>query len=205
MVKTQGRIGEVAVELHSDVPDRLTANLRVFALAPDGTRRELNIEEVWPHQGRAVLKFRNVDSITDAEALVGCELQVPRAERAALEAGWTYISDLVGCTLFDGDRQVGTIQDVQFGAGEAPLLIVKAAAGQPATDKAIEKTDSTKEMRKEGGSKAYEIPFAEEYVKKMDLDRKQLRMKLPEGMLEINAPLTQEEKREQQERRHERK
>ena len=41
-----------------------------------------------------------------------------------------YVSDLVGCVVFDGDREIGVVQDVQFGAGEAPLLIVKAGASQ---------------------------------------------------------------------------
>ena len=49
VVKTQGRRGEVAVEVHSDVPDRLHAGLRVSALAEDNSRRELQIEEAWPN------------------------------------------------------------------------------------------------------------------------------------------------------------
>jgi len=47
------------------------------------------------------------------------------------------------------------------------------------------------------GKLQYEIPFAEAYLEKVDLDRKQVRMRLPEGLLEVNAPLTQEEKRQQ--------
>jgi 16S rRNA processing protein RimM len=147
--------------------------MRVFALAVDGTRRELHVEEFWPHKGRLVLKFAGVDSMNDAETLLGCELQVPRSERAGLEAGWTYISDLVGSTVFDGDREVGKVRDIQFGAGEAPLLIVQA------------------------GSKLYDIPFAEAYLVKVDLNEKEVRMLLPEGMLDVNAPLTAEEKGEQ--------
>ena len=42
-----------------------------------------------------------------------------------------------------------------------------------------------------------EIPFAEAYLDGVDLERRQVRMKLPEGLLEVNAPLTAEEKREQ--------
>jgi len=80
--KTQGRRGEVAVELHSDVPNRFGAGLRLFALARDNSRRELWIKELWPHKGDLVLKFAGIDSISDAEALIGCELQVPRSERA---------------------------------------------------------------------------------------------------------------------------
>ena len=171
--KTQGRRGEVAVELHSDVPDRFRAGLRLFALAPDNSRRELHVEELWPHKGLLVLKFAGIDSMSDAETLIGYELQVPRSERAQLESGWNYVSDLVGCVVFDADREIGKIEDVQFGTGEAPLLIL------------VE------------GNKRYEIPYAEAYIKNADLEHKQIRMQLPEGMLELSAPLTAEEKQQQ--------
>ena len=65
------------------------------------------------------------------------------------------------------------VADVQFGAGEAPLLIVKA------------------------GSNEYEIPYAEAYLKSVDIAHKKISMTLPEGMLELNAPLTAEEKEQQ--------
>jgi hypothetical protein len=42
-----------------------------------------------------------------------------------------------------------------------------------------------------------EIPFAEAYLDSVDVERRQVRMKLPEGLLEVNAPLTAEEKQEQ--------
>ena len=69
--------------------------------------------------------------------------------------------------------QIGLVQDVQFGAGEAPLLIVNSGASQ------------------------YEIPYAEAYLKNTDLGHKKIVMMLPEGMLELNAPLTAEEKEQQ--------
>ena len=102
--------------------------MRLWALTGDGSRRELKVEEFWPHKSYLVLKFTGIDSISDAEMLAGCELQVPEAERAKLEPGWAYVSDLVGCAVFDGDREVGQVHDVQFGAGEAPLLVVKAGS-----------------------------------------------------------------------------
>ena len=176
VVKTQGRHGEVAVELHSDVPDRLHQGLRVFALAESGTRRELKIEEAWPHKEFAVLKFVGVDSISDAEALVRCELQVPIGERAPLEPGAAYVSDLVGCRLLDHQREVGVVSDVRFGAGEAPLLVIGA------------------------GKSELEIPFAQEFLGRVDLEAKRIEMNLPEGLIEVNAPLTDEEKREQKQK-----
>jgi 16S rRNA processing protein RimM len=170
VIKTQGRHGEVATELHTDVPDRFRQEMKLWALAKDGQRREVTVEDLWPHKSFLVLKFAGVETINDAEPLVGAELQLPRSQRAELEPGWTYLSDLVGCTVFDGPREIGEIEDVQFGAGEAPLLVVRS-----------------------GGKLPYEIPFAEAFLEKLDLERKQVRMKLPEGLLEVNAPLAKEE------------
>jgi 16S rRNA processing protein RimM len=176
VVKTQGRRGEVAGEVLSDIPDRFAVGMKLLALPkqPDTLRRELEVEAMWPHKGLLVLKFLGVDSISEAETLVGCELQVPRSQRSELQAGWNYVSDLAGCSVLDHGREVGRIEDVQFGAGEAPLLIVRDPAGR-----------------------LLEVPFAEAYLESVDVERKQVRMKLPEGLLEVNAPLTAEEKREQ--------
>ncbi len=175
VVKTQGRHGEVAAEVHSDVPDRFTVGMKLFALGKSqNARHELEVEDLWPHKGLVVLKFRGVDSMTDAEALIGSELQVPSAERARLDRGWNYVSDLVGCIVFDRAREMGRIEDVQFGAGEAPLLIIANSSGEK-----------------------FDVPFAEAYLESVDIAQRQVRMNLPEGMLQINAPMTAEEKREQ--------
>jgi len=173
VLKTQGRRGEVAVELHSDVPDRLQRGLRLLVLGEGDGRRELKVGDAWPHKDLLVLKFRGIDSISDAEQLVGCELQVPRAERAELQQGWSYVSDLVGCLLLDAGKRVGEIRDVRFGAGEAPLLVVGSGKGE------------------------LEIPFAQEFLVRVDLEGKHIEMNLPEGLLEVNAPLTEQEKRQQ--------
>jgi len=173
VVKTQGRHGEVAAEVHSDVPDRFSEGMKLSALSGADQRRELEVEGLWPHKGLVVLKFAGIDSISEAELLIGAELQVPQGERAELERGWTYVSDLVGCVLFDKGQEIGTIEDVQFGAGEAPLLMVEAKG------------------------KKYDVPFAEAYLEGVDIVGKEVRMNLPEGMLEVNAPMTEEEKREQ--------
>jgi len=145
--------------------------MRLWALLKTNERRGVQIEELWPHKEWLVLKFQGVETISDAEPLVGAELQLPSGERAVLEPGWTYLSDLVGCKVFDGEREVGAIEDVTFGAGEAPLLVVKSGAKLP-----------------------YEIPFAQEYLEKVDLERKQIRMRLPEGLLDVNAPLKEDDK-----------
>ena len=174
MTRTQGRRGEVAAELHTDFPERFGERKRLFALAPDGSRRPLELETSWEHKGGIVLKFRGVDSIADADALVGCEIQIERKDRAPLKPGTAYIADLVGCAVFADGRELGRIEDVQFGAGDAPLLVIKGK-----------------------GEKEYLVPFAEEFVRSLDIERKRLDMALPEGLLELDAPLSEEEKRQQ--------
>jgi 16S rRNA processing protein RimM len=133
------------------------------------------LDEHWFHKGMVVLKFAGVDSISDAETLVGSEIQVPRSERAALGSDEFYVSDLIGCMVTDAGREIGRVKDVQFGSGEAPLLVIE-------------------------GEKEYLVPFAAAYIGKIALEQKHLEMKLPEGMLELDAPLSQEEKRRQHEK-----
>ena len=80
VVKTQGRHGEVAAEVHSDIPDRFCRGDEAVR-AEQGRRHrgaKWKIEELWPHKGLLVLKFGGVDSMSDAETLIGSELQVPR-------------------------------------------------------------------------------------------------------------------------------
>jgi 16S rRNA processing protein RimM len=173
VIKTQGRRGEVAVETHSDIAGRFKVGSKLSVLTKDDSRHELEIEDVWPHKRYLILKFAGIDSIADAEPLVECELQVSRTERSQLGPGWTYVSDLVGCKVFEAGHEIGKIIEVRLGAGEAPLLIVEA------------------------GEKKYEIPYAEAYLQSVDLNGRRIKMMLPDGLLELDAPLTAEEKEQQ--------
>jgi 16S rRNA processing protein RimM len=74
----------------------------------------------------------------------------------------------------DSGREIGTVAKVEFGAGEAPLLIVQQ------------------------GKQEHMIPLAEAFTRRVDLEQKKIELQLPEGMLEINAPLTSAEKKQQE-------
>ena len=89
VVKTQGRRGEVAAEIFSDIPERFALGMKLLALPreADSQRRELEVEELWPHKGLLVLKFAGVDSISEAETLIGCELQVPQQPALGVASG----------------------------------------------------------------------------------------------------------------------
>ena len=172
VIRPRGRTGEVLAALFTDFPERFAERRRLFLLpaSGEGARREMELEDHWFHKDQLVLKFKGVDSISQAETLKGCEVQVPQAERTLLESGTVYVSDLRGCLLLDRGREIGPIRDVQFGSGEAPLLVVQ-------------------------GAREYLVPFAAEYIEKIALEQRRVEMKLPEGLLEVDAPLSGEEKR----------
>ena len=165
-------------QLHTDFPERFAERRQLSGLAPNGGRRELQLQEHWFHKGGVVLKFAGVESISDAEQLAGLELQIPREQRTELEAGAAYVSEIVGREVWiadaDGEKLLGVVSDVQFGAGEAPLLVVK-------------RPDSQETL----------IPYAEEFVQKSDLAGRRIEMRLPEGLLDLDAPLSNDEKQRQ--------
>ncbi len=121
---------------------------------------------------------------------MGWELQVPLAGRTKLEPGVGYVSEIVGCQVWvtrPGERQLlGTVMDVQFGAGEAPLLMVRRSS---AASQTVER-DGRNEQE-------FLIPYAEEFVRCANLPDRQIEMQLPEGLLELEAPLSSEEKHHQ--------
>lgn len=124
------------------------------------------------------MKFAGVDSIDDAQLLVGFEIQIPASERARLETGAAFVSELIGCEVFASEaggeaREVGKVRDVQFGAGEAPLLVIR---------------QETREVL---------IPLAEAYVRRLNPAARVIELEVPEGMLELDAPLSVEEKQAQ--------
>ena len=172
--RTQGRKGEVFAELLTDFPEKFNERKRVWLVTAEAgggasakAPREVELLAHWLHKGGIVLHFVGVDSISGAEALAGLAVAVPRAERVEPGEDEAYISDLVGCVLFDvaGPEpvQVGEIEDVDRTAGPVPLLVVKGAKGEVL------------------------IPFAKKYLKKIDVEGRRIEMDLPEGLVELNA------------------
>lgn len=173
IVRPQGRHGEVLAEILTDFPEKFAERKQLWLSAEnDSQRREYQLVSHWFHKGRVVLQFAGVDSISDAELLNGSLVQVPREQRAELADGAVYVGDLVGSMLVDvsGNQhnEIGRIEDVRQGVGAAPLLVVRQQGVE------------------------HEIPFAEEYVVRLDVAGKAIEMTLPGGLLEVNAPSSQE-------------
>ncbi len=182
LVRPHGRRGELIAEILTDFPERFHERTRLFLIPPeriDSRAREIELENFWFLRSRIVLKFAGIDSINEAEGLRGFAVAIPATERATLDAGSVYVNDLIGCRVIDLNRDgsdVGEIVEVDRESSSAELLVVR------------------RRDRREGGELL--IPFVAAYVIRVDAVNRLVEMRLPEGLLEINAPMTEEEKRE---------
>jgi len=181
LLRPQGRKGEVLAELFTDFPERFHDQRRVFLAAPgfagdEAEGRSAEVVDFWlpvgKNEGRVVLQFAGIDTISDAESIAGLDVLVPREERLPLDDESVYISELVGCTVYDGPTAVGVVEDVQFAMtadggrrldDAAPLLAVTSPDG----DEIL-------------------IPFAKAFLVSVDTDAKRIEMTLPEGLIEVN-------------------
>ena len=173
ILRPQGRKGEVYASLLTDFPDKFAERKRLWLLpAPESASavqepRQVLLVSHWLHKGGIVLHFEGVDSISAAEQLSHLIVAIPKAERAPLGADEVYIDDLAGCTLIDvapsTPETIGIVIDVDRSAGPIPLLVVRG----------------------EGGEEIL-VPFAKNYLKKIDLPAKRLEMALPEGLRDLN-------------------
>jgi 16S rRNA processing protein RimM len=175
LVSSQGRHGEILADILTDFPERFADRRRLFLVASEASEtfsREAILENHWLHKGRIVLKFAGIDSIDEAESLRGLLVAVPRSERTTLADDSVYIGDLIGCEVIDlngGAASIGAVTDFDSQAG---LL----------------------QVRTPGGAEAL-IPFAKAYLETIDIAGKRIEMRLPEGLLDINAPMSDEERR----------
>ncbi len=180
---TQGRKGEVFAEILTDFPEKFADRRRLWLLgvgsgARDDLRaksvagahpREVELANHWLHKGGVVLHFAGVDSISAAEELAGMIVALPRGERMALGADEVYIGDLIGCVLVDVASlepvTVGEIEDVDRSAGPVAILVVRGKS-----------------------SGEILIPFAKDYLRRVDIEAKRVEMALPQGLLDLNDP-----------------
>jgi len=130
---------------------------------PDKPQR-CEIERVWKHGSQLVFKFEGVDTISAAEQLRGADVCIPLSERRELPEGEYYHSDLEGCEVVDAAsrERLGRISAFIEEGGNGLL-----------------------EVKRSGGSELL-IPFTRAICVEIDVVRKRVAVKLPEGLLELN-------------------
>ncbi len=157
VVKPHGRHGEVAVEPISDRPERFPALRHAFLPGAGAESREVVIERVFPHKRRFVLKIAGVDSIEEAEALRGLDLRIAESELARLPEGSFYHHELFGLRAVDTDGSLlGRVEDVLETGAPARVLVIRGEGAEIL------------------------VPFAEPFIKDVDLVNRSLVVRRPE-------------------------
>lgn len=161
-VRTRGLKGELVAELLTDFPDRFESVARLLGVAPDGERKELELEDHWFQNDRLILKFRNYDSVDAASALVGFEFGLPEEEQVQLPADEFYEWQLAGCSVENAQGSViGKVRDVMR-TGGVQLLVVD-----------------------DGSKHEHLIPMARDIVINVDIPGKKILIDPPEGLLDL--------------------
>ena len=166
VVRPQGRRGEVLAEPLTDFFLRFQALRRVFLENPGESPQPLQVENVWSHKGRVVIKFSGVDSIAGAARLRGRHVLIPAEERVPLPPNHYYLWELEGCRVVTeraGKRvQVGTVTDVEP-TGGVDVLHVATSGGEVL------------------------IPLAQAICTKIDTQARTIQIDPPEDLLDLNA------------------
>jgi 16S rRNA processing protein RimM len=156
ILRARGNKGEVAAELLTDFPERLK-NLSEVYLGDAAISREprrVGLASFWTdrnHPGEGIFRFEGSASISDAEKFRGEYVFLPIEQRVALPAGQYFVSELIGCSVFENFPEdskapasspcslasapalLGTVSSVQFtgeGVSGTPLLAVDTSRGE---------------------------------------------------------------------------
>ncbi|RPJ15679.1 MAG: 16S rRNA processing protein RimM [Actinobacteria bacterium] len=109
ITRAHGVQGELAVLVISEVPGRFADGETVWL--EDG--RTLTVESSRPHKDRLLVRFREVQTREQAEALQRALLVVPESLSPELPEGSWWDHRIVGCVIeTDTGRALGTVHDV---------------------------------------------------------------------------------------------
>jgi 16S rRNA processing protein RimM len=153
--KTRGNRGEVTAEPFSSKPERYQSLEQVYLF---GAGQPFRVEKVWFHDRVLIFKFAGIDSISDAETLRGAEVRIPLNERAALEEGEYFQSDLLGCEVVERRTGQSLGRVVDWADAGSGLLVLESGAL---------------------------IPFARSICVTIDTALKRIEVDLPEGLKEL--------------------
>ena len=187
VLRPRGNKGEVVAELLTDFPARISTIKQVYLRKNNDEPKPAGLQHFWAdrnHAGMGVFHFAGCATISEAEKFRGCDVLLPFEKRVELPAGQYFVTDLIGCTVFElpaataklssppcameeAPRVLGTVRDVFFpgeGLAGTPLLQLETPRGEML------------------------VPLAEDICTQIDVAARRIEVRLPEGLYDINAP-----------------
>jgi len=187
VLRPRGNKGEILAELLTDFPERFSNLKQIWLGKDDAEPLAMGLEKFWVdrnHPETGIFHFAGCTSIGEAERFRGYDVLLPFDERVKLPAGKYFVTDLIGCTVFEAvegqsklaspacaleqaPRVLGTVHDVFFpgeGVAGTPLLEVDTPKGE------------------------LMIPLAEDICTEIRVAERRIEVRLPDGLSQLNAP-----------------
>jgi 16S rRNA processing protein RimM len=159
-VKAFGIRGEIVVRPMTDSVQRLGKLQKVFVGPSAETARETAVEYTRVERRGVRVKLLHVDDRVAAERIVGALLFVDERNRMPPPKGRYFIHDVVGLTVIDQrHRTLGTVTEV---------------LRMPAHDVYVIRS----------GNREVMVPAMKQFIKRIDVKTKTMRVHLIEGMTE---------------------
>lgn len=159
IVATQGIRGEVRCQYYCDSAEFLCEFEELY-LDKNG-EKPVQITRAYPHKNVVVMKIDGIDTVEDAQKLVGKTLYMDRND-VELDEGMYFIQDIIGLTVKDADSGeiYGNISEV-YQNGATDVYSIK----------------------KENGRELM-FPYIDEVVKKIDIEAGEMLIKPLEGLFD---------------------
>jgi len=107
-----------------------------------------------------VIKTSAVNDRETADSMKGLKLYIHRQEAKPLKEGVYYISDIIGCAVFEEEEPIGIVDDVMR-TGSNDVYAIK----------------------KEDGSEIL-LPALKDVILKVDIEGKRIDIRIPEGLVD---------------------
>ena len=161
IVKKYSFKGELLVKLDTDEPE-IFKNLESVFISLRNNLIPFFVESCKLHKSQLLrIKFEEVDTEEDADALLKSDLYLPLSILPTLSGNKFYYHEVTGFTVIDENfGEVGIIDNIND-TGAQELFVIDR--------------DGTEIL----------IPLNDEFIKKVDRDKKQILVKTPEGLIDL--------------------
>ncbi|XP_058196081.1 uncharacterized protein LOC131312392 [Rhododendron vialii] len=188
-----GLEGEVRVKSSTDFPELRFSKPGRRWLRQQVSGREA-IREVELLQGRAhpgkkswTVKFKTINTVDQAQLLIGSTILVSEEDKPELEEGEFYSNDLVGMRVIHKEtaEPVGTVVNI-FNNGASDVLQVMLNSS----------TADKPESEASASGPLVWVPFVEAIVPNVDLNKREMLITPPKGLLDLNIRTHERSKKE---------
>ena len=128
IVNVKGLKGEVKVNPFTEDSTKFERIHKVF-IKQKNNMTEYEIEDVGYSKNQVIIKFKNIDTIDEAETLRNSYILVDREVLGELPEGVYYIADLMGLKVFTEENEYLGIVDDVFSTGSNDVYVVKNENG----------------------------------------------------------------------------